>query len=424
MPSLCESRPLRYAVFFYLYIMVWLPGGFSGTALYNYLTAAGATPAQAGDLGAWAGVPWTVQLIWGPVIDRFQGSRMGRRRPWVLGAQVLAFLASLGLLAVADPVADLGLLTLLFVAHGVAASVQDTAVDALAVTVVPDGERGRVTGFMRAGGLFGAGLGAAGGALLLEHVGFRAAVLAMSGVLLLLTLVTVFVLEQPGDALLPWSRTAPDRAAAPPPELGVWAIFRRALGGLLAPRSLVLFAAAAVAYLAANVSYKAFSNHLLRDAGWKHDDLSVISGLLNTAVPMAVVLLVGAVGDRAGHRRMLIAVMVLVGLFLTAFNLLSAEWGRPGVPTAALVVWSLLDPLISVTAMPLLMAVCRRGVEGSQFTAYMSMVNLTDVAGQFVTGRALGVLPPAALGLYCGLAALGMAAVLAAVRPPAPPDGQ
>lgn len=420
--ALDRSPAARYAAFFWLYIMVWLPGGFSGTALYNYLTDRGATTAATGDFDALVGLPWTVQLVWGPVIDRFQRSRMGRRRPWVIGAQLLAFLASLGLLAVADPAAELGLLALLFLVHGVCASVQDTAVDALAVTVVPDPERGRVTGFMRAGGLFGAGVGAAGGAVLLDRFGFRPAVLAMSGTLLALTLLTVFVLERPGDAPFPWSRPDEDREAAPPPELGVWAILTRALGGLLAPRSLVIFAAAAVAYLAANVSYKAFSNHLIRSAGWTHSDLSVLSGLLNTAVPMAVVLLVGLVVDRAGHRRMLLAVMVVIGVFLVGFNLLAAEWGRAGVPTAALVLWSLFDPLVSVTAMPLLMAICRRGVEGSQFTAYMSMVNLSDVAGRFVTGRALEVAAPATVGLACGAAVLAMAVVLAAVRPPDRPE--
>ncbi|MBX9626647.1 MAG: MFS transporter [Gemmataceae bacterium] len=420
--ALSRSRPLRYAVFFYLYVMVWLPGGFSGTALYNYLTAGGATTADTGDFVALAGLPWAFQFVWGPVIDRFQRSAMGRRRPWVLGAQLLALAAFLGLLFVSDPRAEVGLLGLLFFVHGVCAAVQDTAVDALAISVVPDDERGRVTGFMRAGGLFGGlAVGAAGGAVLLEYVGFRPAVLTLAGVLLALTLLTLFVKERPGDALFPWSRPAEDRQAAPPPELSVPAIFARSFGGLVAPRSLVVFGGAAVAYLAANVSYRSYSNHLLRSAGWGHDDLSVLTGLLGAVVPMAVVLAGGALVDRVGHRRMLVSVMVLIGVFLTGFNLLAAEWGREGVGTGALVAWSVFDPLVSVTAMPLLMAICRRGVEGSQFTAYMALVNLTDVAGQFVTGRALEVVSPPAVGLCCGAAVLVMAAVVAAVRPPEAP---
>ena len=70
--------------------------------------AEGMRPEVIGLFVATAGLPWAGQFVWGPLIDRFQNSPMGRQRPWVLGAQFLAFLPSLGLLFVADPVAQVG----------------------------------------------------------------------------------------------------------------------------------------------------------------------------------------------------------------------------------------------------------------------------------------------------------------------------
>lgn len=96
MPTLTQSKPLRYASFFYLYLMQGLPSGFALTALTNYLIRQGMTAQGVASFGAVIGLPWGVKFVWGPLVDRFQGSAMGQRRPWVLLSQLLAFLASLG----------------------------------------------------------------------------------------------------------------------------------------------------------------------------------------------------------------------------------------------------------------------------------------------------------------------------------------
>ena len=108
--TLQDSRALRAATVFYLYAMQGIPAGFAFTALANRLAAEGVSPPAIGRFVALVGLPWTLQFVWGPVIDRFQGSPMGRRRPWLLGAQCAALLASLGLLAVRDPAAQLAAL--------------------------------------------------------------------------------------------------------------------------------------------------------------------------------------------------------------------------------------------------------------------------------------------------------------------------
>ena len=46
-------------------------------------------------------------------------------------------------------------------------------------------------------------------------------------------------------------------------------------------------------------------------------------------------------------------------------NLLQAYWIHRGVATAVMILYSFMDPLLSVCSMPLLMSLCRSHVEGA-----------------------------------------------------------
>jgi len=432
---LSESRRLRFGIFFALYVMQGIPAGFALTALTNYMTAEGISPERVGGFAAAVGLPWAFQFAWGPLIDRFQGSRMGRRRPWLMATQFLAFLASLGVVLAGDPMGRLDLLTLALFVHSVFASVQDASADAMAISVIPDSERGRVNAFMRGGFLFGAGAGAAVLSQVLRHSGFTAAALVQSGLLLALTVPTFLVRERPGDLAWPWSRrrgggggggeidlgTSRASTLPRPTELKLGRIFVELASAMLAPRNLRLFAAIALVYTSGSVFVRAFSMHLIRRLDWTDTGLSTFSGTYGTFGALVAIVAGGTLSDRIGHRRMLGLVMLGMSCFLFGFCGLGAWWGRSGVAQVGLILWSTFDPAFSVAAMPVLMAVCRRGIEGSQFTAYMAFVNLCDIAGSYLAGHALGFAPAPAIGLGCGVAVLlALGAILREIPAPAP----
>ncbi len=52
------------------------------------------------------------------------------------------------------------------------------------------------------------------------------------------------------------------------------------------------------------------------------------------------------------------------------------------------------------------MTLCKEYTAGSQFTAYMAFINLSDVVGSYVSGWALLVLPAPVLGFSCGIVLL------------------
>ncbi len=197
--TLSESSWLRYGTFFYLYFMQGVPSGFALTALVNYLTARGTSPEILGSFMSIIGIPWIIQLVWGPLIDRYRYSVVGHYKHWIVLTQLAAFGASLLLLIVDSPEQQVWLLAGLFFTHSLFASVQDASVDALAILATPPPEQGRVNAFMRGGLLLGISAGAAGLSIVLNNWGFRTAVLIQSGSLLFFTGMFFFTKLYPGD---------------------------------------------------------------------------------------------------------------------------------------------------------------------------------------------------------------------------------
>ena len=58
-------------------------------ALVAFLAEYGITVQQSGELIAMAILPWTFKLLWAPLIDTVNYPAMGRRRPWILFAQLM-----------------------------------------------------------------------------------------------------------------------------------------------------------------------------------------------------------------------------------------------------------------------------------------------------------------------------------------------
>lgn len=434
--TLSQSRPLRYGLFFFLYVMQGIPSGFYLTALTNYFTAEGVRPNKVASFIAIIGLPWAFQFIWGPLIDRFQGSPMGRRKPWVVGSQLMTVLASSLLLFVGDPVAQLTPLAWLFCIRSVFAAIQDASVDAMAITVLPEKERGRGNAFMRAGFLAGTGIGAAVFSHILRDYGFHTAALAQIAFLSTGVLLMAFIREQPGDRLLPSIGRATLGSATVGRTTGSslnragqgiddseraghdfrW-LFTELFRGLFSRQSLLIFGAILLAYMSNALFLRAYNHHLIDKLGWSDTEVSVLTGTYGMIVATVIALTGGYLADRIGARRLLLIMLGTVAAYLLCFNLFPETWVRREVAQVGLVALYFMDPAVSAAAMPVLMSICRKGVEGSQFTTYMAFVNLGDIIGTYFAGNALLYLTAPTIGLTSGvLAVLATTIAVLAVR--------
>lgn len=402
-PALSQSRNLRYFTFFYLYFMQGIPAGFALTAIANYLTGRGIASSAIGSFVGIVGLPWILQFVWGPLIDRYQYSVVGHRKHWVLLTQLAAFGASLFLLLVNDPASQLQLVSALFFTHSVFASVQDASVDAMAISLCPAAERGRVNAFMRGGFLLGISFGAAVLSAALHYYSFRVAAGVQSTFLLLLTLVFFFTKLEPGDRLLPdFSRKRNEEKDVPENPL-LRRLFRDLWQAAIRQESLKVFLLIAVGYFCFSVFIRSFSFHLVRVVGWPDQDLSVLQGSWGSLLTFVVVIAGGTIADKIGPQKLQRTVLIVLGTYLILFNALSPLWHLRPFTTGGLLFWSLADPLYSVAAFPILMTLCKDEIAGSQFTAYMALINFCDVIGSYFSGWMLHWVAAPTLGIGCGL---------------------
>ena len=104
---LSESRYLRYFSFTILYVAQGFPFGLVTVALPAFLLEQGTSPAAVGGFVGGAMLPWTFKWLAGPMMDRFHYLAMGRRRPWVLLAQLGLVLTGLTIVEAAVPAIEI-----------------------------------------------------------------------------------------------------------------------------------------------------------------------------------------------------------------------------------------------------------------------------------------------------------------------------
>ena len=425
LPVLDHSAAARYVTFGYLYFMQGVPSGFALTALTNYLTGQGLPSTTIGSFVTLVGLPWVVQLVWGPLIDRYRWSVVGHYKHWVVLTQWAALAASLLLLLVRHPAQEPYLLATLFFVHALFASVQDASVDAMAITITPAHERGRVNAFMRGGLLLGISFGAAVLSIVLHRYGYRAAVGLQAGILFFFNLIFFLTRLHKNDPIWPQrpAEGAPQNNRAP--NTSMRTLFRRLAAAMVQPRSLQTFLIIAACYFLFALFIRSVNFHLIRELGWADQELSVLTGGWGSAVTLLVVIGGGYFADRIGHTRLQRHTLWVLGAFLILFNA-ALLMGPPAKPMlqGGLLFWGVADPLYSIAVFPLLMGLCAAHLAGSQFTAYMALINLTDVGGAYLNGWLLQVVPAPYLGLSAGIILLMLALFLFArsrttVNPPA-----
>jgi PAT family beta-lactamase induction signal transducer AmpG len=167
--------------------------------------------------------------------------------------------------------------------------------------------------------------------------------------------------------------------------------------------SLRAFLIIVLGYLAASLFGSAYTFHLIHSLHWPDADVSILQGTWGSVLSFVVLLSGGVLVDRLGAGRLQYWVLVGMAGFLLLLNSLAAFWVSKIISFTGLVVVGLADPLLSVAAMPLLMAYCRPRIEGSQFTTYMALVNLCTVAATYLNGWLLEITTAPVIGLGCGL---------------------
>ncbi|MEP6941703.1 MAG: MFS transporter, partial [Betaproteobacteria bacterium] len=160
-PDLLATRNGRLTAFFLLYMTEGIPLGFTATAIATQMRRQGVGPELIGAFVASLYLPWAFKWMVGPFVDTFSSDRFGRRRLWILMMQI-GMMATILFAMPINFATQIGLFSAIIFLHNAFAATMDVAIDAMAVNVLPEHERGTANGFMFAGASIGQTIGGSG----------------------------------------------------------------------------------------------------------------------------------------------------------------------------------------------------------------------------------------------------------------------
>jgi PAT family beta-lactamase induction signal transducer AmpG len=401
MPDLLATKNGRLAAFFLLYVTEGIPLGFTATAIATQMRRQDLGPEA---IGAFVGslyLPWAFKWLAGPFVDAFSSDRFGRRRLWILLTQ-LGMVATLIAAIPVDFVSQLGLFTAIILIHNVFSATQDVAIDALAVNVLPEHERGVANGFMFAGASVGQAIGGSGVLFLAAVVPFGATYWFVVATILLVTAFVVLPLkEAPGPA-----RPADGRGPLAAIGSDLARFVRDAWGAFTGSRAAMVGVVVSLLPIGAYALSLALQSNLAVELGYTDTQIAHINLASTLAFALACVT-GGWLSDRYGRHRMLalfIFLTVLPTLWL-AWTMQQAEWiapvavnaaNRPVPPPVllttfwiAVIAFNIFQGLYYGVRSALFMDVTTPAVAATQFTAYMALSNLVTTYSSWWQGLSI-----------------------------------
>lgn len=370
--SLADRRWLRLFTLCALYCAQGIPWGFMVFALPAYFASRGLDTAAVGAAMAMTTLPYTFKFVWGPIVDAFTLRRFGRRRPWIVFAQGMMALTVGALIAIPDLTQDLDLLMWMVLIHTVFNALQDVAVDALAVDLLDEAERGRANGLMYASKYGGGVIGGAGMATVIGFAGLRAALLAQVVILLVIMLVPLLVREREGE---------------PPPAVPLGRVMRSLARVFTLRSSISLAVLMAGATLATAIVGAGSTTLYTQRLGWKGEEYSQIAGGPLLLVGLGGSVVGGLLADRIGHRRLVAIASVTLALTWALFALAEPWWTSRAFIYAVMWIEPLCLAVMTMSLFALCMDVSWPRIAATQFTAYMALSNLGPTGGYRLAGR-------------------------------------
>ena len=381
--TLANSQRVRYATGSIMYFAQGIPQGLLAIAIPVWLASQGVGASDIGSYLAVIVLPWAFKLVTGPLMDRYEFLPMGRRRPWVIGAQLGLSISLLALMFVENPAEQIGLLMLIGILINSFAATQDVAVDGMSIDLTPVREQGRLNAFMSFGKTIGWAATAAVAGTLLSTVGLKTTAIVASAVAALGLIAMLFVLEQEGERTLPWTKGK--AASVHRADTSFRAVFIELNKVLWVRASLIIMAimffdGLVYGYGQALMPIAAVNLFGYTTAQWSQ--LVAMMGLVGAVLALAI----GPAIDRMGAKRMLLLVVSLLGVHALLLAQTQHLWENTLYVRAMLSIWVMMLPLVMVSSLALAMAICKSVNSATQFAIYMSVANFGHSAGSKIYG--------------------------------------
>lgn len=381
-PTMTDGRGMRLCTILILYVAQGLPIGLLEFAVTGWMAAKGATAGEVGYVVGMAVAPWSLKFINGALMDRYAFLPMGRRRAWIIAAQ-LVMVVSLLVAALIEPgPRDAALIGGIAFAVNMATVFQDVAADALAVDIAEESEHGIMSGLMAGGQALGMAISAALSGLIIYHFGTGAAYTTCAILVAFTSVYLVWVRERTGERRLPWSRGEAHALSVARQATGWFVLLGNAFRQLFRKDSVIWIAPLFLRGMGYGTMTVAAPLIAANYGGWNESQIGAANGTGQLAAAIAAMTLGSYLCFKLGKKTTMIMTFALFSAAAAMLALTEPWWGNEAVIWAVIVGWPLLYGLTGVPMQAITLAFSDPGTGATQFSIYMAFINQgTSFAG-------------------------------------------
>ncbi|MCB2048346.1 MAG: MFS transporter [Novosphingobium sp.] len=411
---LTRSKPLRLLTIFLFYFTQGFPLGLFYYAIPAWMAANGRSAAEVASVVAISGLPWSLKLVNGFLMDRYTLLAMGRRRVWIIGAQSMIVLVLLGAAVLSPLPGDIAVLSAIGFVANMAVTFQDVGIDGLAVDIMAEDERAKASGIMFGAQVLGISATSAMAGYLFQNYGFSTGIAVAAIIPALVAIYGVLIREREGERRLPWTQGHAHQRNLDIQIDAWWPLLKASFSAMVTPLSLLLLPILLVRAMPAG-AFEAFQPILATQiGGWTQSEYT---SLIATAALLAGVLgltVGGFVVDYIGSQRSLVILMVTYLAMLVGFALARDYWTNAALLSSIFTALAVYDTFVAIAVIPICMRMCSPAVAATQFTLYMAVANFGRPIGAAISG--FTTRPGSEAMLYWTMAAIwGVGTVLAIV---------
>jgi PAT family beta-lactamase induction signal transducer AmpG len=319
---------------------------------------------------------YLLKFLWAPLIDRHPfplTAFLGRRRSWLLAAQVVVALALVAL-AFVRPQAGVGALVAWVLLASFAGATQDSAVDAYRIEIAPVHAQAALAATYTLGYRMGLIVAGAGALYIAEFRDWTLAYLVMAA-LMLLPVATTLLSREPVAPVSTVARRVDFAGAFWQPLAGFFSTNGWLLGlGLLAFVGLFKFPDQVIGVMA---------GPFYLDSGYSKADIATVSKLYGVWMGIAGAFLGGLCVAAFGFRRMLLLAAIGVALSNLAFLLMAHYPSQIWAFYAAISADNLCQGFAGTVLVAFMSSLTDRNFTATQYALLVSLANLP---GKFVGG--------------------------------------
>ncbi len=335
-------------------------------------------------------LPYTWKFIWAPILDRYTLPFLGRRRGWLLVAQLLLVIAIVAL-GYSDPVEHVTMMIVAAVLVAFFSATQDIVIDAYRREDLPDEELGLGSSMYIYGYRLGMLLASGGGLIMADHMPFSSVYMIMAACMLPGILTTLLTPE-------------PEAAAGTPQTMKEAVI--NPLVEYFSRNNAIWILIFILLYKIGDTMASAITTPFYLDIGFSKTDIGAVVKVFGTGATLGGAFLGGIILLKLGINRSLWIFGVLQALSTACFALL-ARIGYSIPALSGVIAFENLSSGMGTAAFVAFMAsITNKKFTATQYALLTSLIGIPRAVASSVTGFMAKGIGWEAFFIFCALVAI------------------